>query len=159
MAAHDEVPAGINRAFVQARQLSVRLARQNALSGAQHDWHPSNLDVFLPHSLPASPVVDVDHDGRCVGHVPEPALVRRDRGAHILLTLGPRGPEHPDGVVPIPISNAGRRILHILDPEILIDIAGDDLVGHDDVGQFSVDEVVERVNVLLYQSFDSEKCG
>lgn len=40
---------------------------------------------------------------------------------------------------------------------MLVNIAGDCIVGPNYVRQLGVDEVVERVNVLLDQSFDSKK--
>jgi hypothetical protein len=48
--------------------------------------------------------------------------------------------------------------IRVLQPESVVDIAGDPLVRLDNVLQFDVDEVVKRVNMLFDQALDFEEC-
>lgn len=47
----------------------------------------------------------------------------------------------------------------VFEPKARIDIRGDLVVGSDDVLDVHIDEIVERVDVLLDQTFDSEEGG
>ena len=64
---------------------------------AEHDWDSPDLDgthaiaAFLHNNLLAPRVLDVDRDGRGVGHVAQPALLRGDlvRGEVVVIAWPP----------------------------------------------------------------------
>ena len=59
------------------------------LFSPEHDWHPANGEPVPPDPLLPAGVLNVDGDGRGVGQVPQPALVRGrlERLVHALLNV------------------------------------------------------------------------
>mmetsp|Transcript_98 Transcript_98/g.180 ORF Transcript_98/g.180 Transcript_98/m.180 type:complete len:259 (-) Transcript_98:470-1246(-) len=139
----DEVPPRVQRALSQSGELLLRLAGQHAVGAAQHDGNAADHDaadaVLAPprHDLLPSRVLNVHTDGRCVRHVPQAALLRRDV-LHNEVFL---------------VRRLADVYVQVFEIKVGVGIAGDLLVGLrvDDFLDFLVDEIVKRVDVLAHE--------
>ena len=137
-----KIPARVERTFRHAGQLSFCPSRQNAFVTLQHDGKASNIHVGSPDDGFASGVLDSDENGRTVRDVTKPAFM----GCNALV----------DGVRVRSVGEAHDNI-GVFEPETGIDIGGDLVVSLEDIFDVNVDEVIERVDVLLDESLDLEK--
>lgn len=69
-----------------------------------------------------------------------------------------RGDGAADGVVVGPLGESNFDV-EVFEEEVRIDVGGDSGVGTEDGLKFDVDKVVERVDMLLDESFDGEESG
>lgn len=140
----DKVAAGIEGTLVHASELGVGLAGEDALAAAKHDGETADVDVWTTDDGLGAGVLDGDEDGGAVGDVAETTLVGGD-GLVDGIEVGAVGEGDVD--------------VGVLEPEAGVDVGGDLVVGLDDVLDVDVDEMVERVDVLLDEALDLEKGG
>ena len=145
----DKVAARVEGALPEAREALLRLPLEGASVAAEHDRHVADLEgslavLALAHDdlLPAG-VLDVDGDGGRVGDVPEAALLRRDLLDDVLLLVA-RLPDVDVEVLEVEVRDA-------VDRHALVALRAHDLL------YLVVDEVVERVDVLLDEAADLEE--
>jgi hypothetical protein len=138
----DEVPAGVERALVHARERGLRAAREHALVAPEHERQPADVDVLALDDLLAARVLDRDEDRRGVRRVAQAALVRRD-GLVDRVRVRAVGEADAD--------------VGVLEPEARVDVRGHLVVRAEDVLDVDVDKVVERVDVLLHEPLDLEE--
>ena len=67
-----EVAAGVVRALVEACQLGLGFAREDAVRGAEHYRQPTNGETVPDDPLLPPSVLNVHGDGGGVGDVPQP---------------------------------------------------------------------------------------
>ena len=147
----DEVPARVQRALAEPRELVLGFSRQDAPGAPEHerdapDGDAADARLARPRDdLLPSGVLDVDGDGRGVRHVAQAALLRGDVLDDVVL-LHAR------------FADVDVRVLEV---EVRVGVARDLLVrlGSDDLPDLLVDEVIERVDVLPDQAADLEERG
>jgi hypothetical protein len=143
-ALNHKIPARIEWALVHPRQLLLRLTRQHTLVAPQHARYPADRHIRPLDEVFAARVLDRNVDRGAVRSVSQTALVRRDG---LVDGVRVRAIGHADGDV------------RVFQPEARVDVRGDFVVGAKNVEKVNVDEMVERVDVLLYEPFDFEKGG
>ena len=124
-----------------------RLASEsNAVSVFLDNWHTTNQGspLLAMYSLRASGVFNIHNDGGGVGHVPQTTLVRSNGFRDIERLFNLR----------VPHAN-----VEILQVERWVSITVDLLICLHDLLYLEIDEVVERVDVLLHKTFDFQKGG
>ena len=67
-----KVAARVVRALVEACQLGLRFAREDAVRGAEHYWHPANGQTIPDDPLLSPSVFNVHGNGSGVGDVSQP---------------------------------------------------------------------------------------
>lgn len=139
---HDKISSGVKRTFSHLRQLSFTASSQYTLATSQHDRQSPNIDIPLDYSLAPS-ILNCDHDWCAICDVSQTTFV----GSKLLI----------DSPHFISVRESDVDI-DVLEKETRVDIRGDFIVRFDDVFYVNIDEVVERVDMLLDKTFDLQKC-
>ena len=137
----NEVPPRIIGTLLRSGKLLLTHAIEPAIARAKHDGHPANQHIVLDIDLVPLGVSYIHVDWGRVGDVSDATLVWHDVISRLILTdLGPSN------------SDVSEH-----EAEVGVCVTGDGGVGSDDLLDLLVDEVVERVNVLLHQSSQAEE--
>ncbi|MEY3184845.1 MAG: hypothetical protein RLZZ613_1533 [Pseudomonadota bacterium] len=124
--------------------------RKPTVARAEHHWHVPDQHICGHVNVVSLGVLDIHVYWRCVGHVSHTALLRRDVVGNAVFF--DRGLADPDvGKLEVKLS--------LIVPEATVGVRGNQRVGPNDLFDFAVDEVVERVDVLLHQAADAQERG
>ena len=74
----DKVTTGVQRTLGHTGKLCLRTPGQDALVTTQHDGQTTDVDIWPPHDVLATGILDRDEDRRTVGYVAQPTLVWGD---------------------------------------------------------------------------------
>ena len=124
--------------YLHLRELGGRLVAKDTTTGLQHDGKLTDRNALLSHQLVPYGVLDVDEDGGAVGETSVATLIGRDSIVHnvgILL-----------------ITRSIDVDVCVAETELGVHIAADLPVGLEDFLHLDLNEKVERVNLLLYES-------
>ena len=138
-----KVASRIQRAFSHPRQLCRRFVGQNALAATQHDWEAPDIDIALDN-VPAASVVYGDDDWSAVRDIAKAAFVRSDPLVNCLRLVAVR---------------ESNVYIRVLEPETRVDIRSNLVVRFDDIFYIGFDEIIERIDVLLDETFDFQESG
>ena len=145
----DEVASRVKRTFMKPSHVHLRLTVEDTIRASKHHRHASNQHFLAADLTVRSPVSNVNQNRGSVSGIPQTTLIGGDGRCPVIA--------REIGNVLIQTSGFSHADVGEMQVEIGADIAQDGSIRFDDLLQLDFQQVVERIDMLLDETFNLEK--